>query len=313
MDQPAAYDKPLQSDTPLAADQVQVQAGKATWRDYWQLTKPGIITSNLMTAFIGLWLAAAGSPELALTINTLLGTALVIASGACLNNFWDRELDAKMNRTRGRALVTGKISPRNALMMGIALLVIGLGLLTILVNPLAAVWGLIGHVFYVLIYTPMKRVSSLNTVVGAVSGATPPVIGWVAVTNQVDMGAWLLFLIIFIWQMPHFLSLAMMKVEDYGAAGLPMLPNVKGFHETKRQMFLWTAALVPASLLLFFHGNVGYIYLVSALVLGIIYLVELFKGFHTKDDTAWARKLFGYSLIYLTALCAAMFISAIQM
>lgn len=312
MDQPAAYEESMQTEPLLAGEHVQMRNRKATWRDYWQLCKPGIITSNLMTAFIGLWLAAAGSPELALTIDTLLGTALVIASGAALNNYWDRELDLKMKRTQNRAVATGKISPRNALIFGIALLVTGLLVLTILVNPLAAVWGLIGHVFYVLIYTPMKRVSSLNTVVGAVSGATPPVIGWVAVTQQVDMGAWLLFLILFIWQMPHFLSLAMMKVEDYGAAGLPMLPNVKGFEETKRQMFLWTGALVPASLLLFFHGNVGYIYLVTALVLGIIYLIQLFKGFHTKDDMAWAKKLFGYSLIYLTAMCAAMFISAIQ-
>lgn len=310
MDQPAAYEKSMQTESPLVDENVQVQ--KATWRDYLQLTKPGIITSNTMTAFIGLWLASTGSPQFALTIYTLLGTALVIASGAVLNNFWDRELDQKMKRTRNRALAVGIIHPRNALIFGLSLLLAGLLVLTVGANPLAAVWGLIGHVFYVLIYTPMKRVSSLNTVVGAVSGAAPPVIGWVAVTESVDMGAWLLFLILFIWQMPHFLALAMMKAEDYRAAGLPMLPVVKGFHETKRQMFLWTAALVPASLLLFFHGNVGYIYLVTALVLGVIYLIELFKGFHTKDDMAWAKKLFGYSLIYLTAMCAAMFISAIR-
>ncbi|MGO0063228.1 heme o synthase [Brevibacillus fluminis] len=312
MDQPAVYEERMQSEPSLASEHVDTPNQKATWRDYWQLCKPGIITSNLMTAFIGLWLAAAGTLQLALTINTLLGTALVIASGAALNNYWDRDIDTKMKRTKNRAVATGKITPRTALLFGLSLLVIGLLILTVLVNPLAAVWSLIGHVFYVLIYTPMKRVSSLNTVVGAISGATPPVIGWVAVTGRVDMGAWLLFLIIFIWQMPHFLSLAMMKVEEYGNAGLPMLPNVKGFEETKRQMFLWTGALVPASLLLFFHGNVGYIYLITALVLGVVYLVELFKGFHTKDDMAWARKLFGYSLIYLTAMCAAMFISAIQ-
>ncbi len=310
MDQPAAIQESLQTDSPVADGQQQLQ--RATWSDYLHLTKPGITISNLMTTFIGLWLASEAAPGLKLTIWTLLGTAFVIASGAALNNYWDRELDLKMKRVN-RAVANGKIHPRNALAIGIALLIAGLLVLTVFANPLAAVWGLIGHVVYVLIYTPLKRVTSLNTVIGGIAGAAPPVIGWVAVTNQMDIGAWLLFLILFLWQPPHFLALAMLKVEAYRAGGIPMLPVVKGFAETKRQMFLWAAALVPASLLLFLHGNLGYVYLAAALVLGIIYLVLLYKGFSTKDDIAWAKKLFGYSLIYLTAMCAAMFISAITL
>lgn len=285
----------------------------ATWRDYLQLTKPGITISNLMTTFIGVWLAAKGAPDIMLLLCTLLGSALFIMSGATLNNWYDRELDLKMKRTRNRAVATGKISPRAALLFGIALLLLGLVVLAVFANPLAAVWGLIGHIFYVLIYTPLKRVTTLNTVIGGISGAAPPVIGWVAVTNSMDMGAWLLFLVLFLWQPPHFLALAMLKTEDYRAAGLPMLPVVRGFHETKRQMLLWGAALVPSSLLLYLHSNVGLFYLIVVGILGLVYVVLLMQGFTKKqqDDLVWAKKLFGYSLIYLMAFCGAIFISVL--
>jgi len=281
----------------------------ATWSDYLHLTKPGITLSNLMTTFTGLWLASKGAPELDIMFYTLIGTALVIASGAALNNYWDRELDMKMKRTKNRGLASGRIHPRNALLIGIGLLLAGLVVLAVGANPLAAVLGLLGHIFYVLIYTPLKRVTTLNTVIGGVSGAIPPMIGWAAVTANLDPGAWVLFLILFLWQPPHFLALAMLKVEDYRAGGIPMLPVVRGFAETKRQMFLWAAALVPASLLLSLYGIVGGLYLTAAVVLGLIYLYLLFQGFSTKDDLAWARKLFGYSLIYLTGMCAIMIIS----
>jgi protoheme IX farnesyltransferase len=306
VDQQVTVQESLNADSAMQVQSVQ----PATWSDYLHLTKPGITLSNLMTTFAGLWLAAEGSPDWKLMLWTLLGTALVIASGAALNNYYDRELDTKMKRTKNRGIAAGRIHPRNALAIGIALLLIGLVILAVFANPLAAVWGLVGHIFYVLIYTPLKRVTTLNTVIGGVSGAAPPVIGWVAVTNNMDMGAWLLFLILFLWQPPHFLALAMLKVEDYRAGGIPMLPVVKGFAETKRQMFLWGSVLLPASLLLFFHGNVGYIYLAVVAVMGLIYLVLLYQGFHTKDDIAWARKLFGYSILYLTIFCAAVVVSA---
>ncbi|MFY0544334.1 heme o synthase [Brevibacillus sp. H7] len=307
MDQQVTLQESLETDSAMQAQSTQ----PATWSDYLHLTKPGITISNLMTTFTGFWLASSGSPDWALALWTMLGTALVIASGAALNNYYDRELDQKMKRTKNRGIAAGRIHPRNALLFGITLLLAGLVVLAVFANPLAAVWGLIGHIFYVLIYTPMKRVTSLNTVIGGISGAAPPVIGWVAVTNNMDMSAWLLFLILFLWQPPHFLALAMLKVEDYRAGNLPMLPVVKGFAETKRQMFLWGAVLLPASLLLFFHGNVGYIYLAVAAVTGLIYLVLLYQGFHTDDDIAWAKKMFGYSILYLTIFCAAVVVSTL--
>jgi heme o synthase len=305
VDQQVTMQESLDTDSVMQSQPVR----QATWRDYVQLTKPGITMSNLMTTFAGLWLASHGLPDWKLALSTMLGTALVIMSGAALNNYYDRELDQKMKRTRDRGLATGRIQPRNALLLGIALLLAGLVVLAVFANPLAAVWGLIGHIFYVLIYTPLKRVTSLNTVIGGVSGAAPPVIGWVAVTNNMDPSAWLLFLILFLWQPPHFLALAMLKTEDYRAGGIPMLPVVKGFAETKRQMFLWGSVLLPASLLLFMHGNVGFLYLAVMAVMGLLYIVFLYQGFHAKDDLAWARKLFGYSILYLTVFCAAIVVS----
>ncbi|WP_400162546.1 heme o synthase [Brevibacillus sp. TJ4] len=299
-------------DQQVTMQQEALDAGtneRATWRDYVQVTKPGITISNSMTTFAALWLASFGFPDWKLAILTLVGTALIIMSGCVLNNYYDRDLDLKMKRTMNRAIANGRISTRNALLLGIGLLLAGLAVLAVYANPLAAVWGLIGHIFYVLIYTPMKRVTTLNTVIGGVSGAVPPVIGWVAVTGTMDFAAWLLFLILFLWQPPHFLALAMMKTEEYRAGNLPMLPVVKGFAETKRQMFLWAAVLFPASLLLFLHANVGYFYLIVMAIMGLVYIVLLYKGFSAKDDMAWAKKLFGYSILYLTAFCAVIVIS----
>lgn len=305
MDQQMTVQESLDADASLQTQPV----AQATFRDYVQLTKPGITLSNLMTTFAALWLASYGYPNWKLALFTMLGTALVIMSGAALNNFYDRDLDKKMKRTQNRAVATGRISARNAILLGIGLLLAGVTVLAVFANPLAAVWGLIGHIFYVLIYTPMKRVTTLNTVIGGISGAAPPVIGWVAVTGTMDMAAWLLFLILFLWQPPHFLALAMLKTEEYRAGNLPMLPVVKGFAETKRQMVLWGSVLFPASLLLFVHGSVGYVYLIVMGVMGILYMVLLLQGFKAKDDLAWARKLFGYSILYLTVFCAAIVIS----
>ncbi|MBO8165057.1 MAG: protoheme IX farnesyltransferase [Brevibacillus sp.] len=311
MDQQATCD---QSESLALETDTNVGAQPATWSDYLHLTKPGITLSNLLTTFTGFWLAAftyGTRFELDTLFWTLLGTAFVIASGATLNNYWDRELDAKMKRTQNRAIAAGRIHPRHALAIGIVLLVLGLVVLAVFANPLAAVLGLLGHIFYVLVYTPLKRVTTLNTVIGGISGAIPPMIGWAAVTQNVEMGAWLLFLILFLWQPPHFLALAMLKAEEYRAGGIPMLPVVKGFEVTKRQMFNYAAPMVPASILLMLYANLGYVYLAAALVLGAGYLYILLKGFTAEDDLVWARKAFGYSLIYLTVMCFAMIVSAL--
>lgn len=310
MDQQATYQS---DDFSLDAESGR-RTQSATWRDYLQLTKPGINVSNLLTTFTGYWLAVFTFDyglELQKLLLTLAGTAFVIASGATLNNYWDRELDARMERTKDRALPSGKIRPRTALVFGLLLLAVGLLTLAVFVNPLAAMLSLLAHIFYVLIYTPLKRVTTLNTVIGSISGAMPPMIGWAAVTNNVEMGAWILFLILFLWQPPHFLALAMLKTEEYREGGIPMLPVVRGFHETKRQMFNYAAPMIPASILLMLYSNLGLVYFATVLILGVGYLYILWKGFRADDDLAWARKAFSYSLIYLTVFCLAVIVSAL--
>ncbi|BCU82941.1 protoheme IX farnesyltransferase 2 [Polycladomyces abyssicola] len=296
----------------MSSEAFTATPSRATWRDYLNITKPGINVSNLLAAFTGFWLAGPRSLDLTLLFFTLLGTALVIAGGCTLNNFIDRDIDPSMARTRNRPVAAGRIAPSTALWMGIVLTVAGISVLALGANPLAAVLGMIGFFVYVMVYTAwLKRTTTLNTVIGGISGAVPPMIGWTAVTGNVDLPAWILFLILFMWQPPHFLALAMRKVEDYRAAGVPMLPVVRGFMETKRQIMVYVAAMIPSSLFLYHTGVVGKIYFVTAIVLGVIYLVLSIAGFFTKDDDRWARQMFLYSLVYLTAILLVMIVDKV--
>ncbi|MGA9172358.1 MAG: heme o synthase [Thermoactinomyces sp.] len=283
-------------------------ASKVTWRDYIEITKPGINKSNLVATFAGYWVAAGiHSFEFVTLLFALLGTALVIAGSCTLNNYIDRDIDPLMERTKTRPVAEGRIRPSVAFWYGILLTALGLFTLAFGVNLLAAILGFIGFFVYVLIYsTWLKRTSTSNTVVGSFSGAIPPMIGWVAVTSHLDLNAWALFLILFMWQPPHFFALAMRKADDYRAAGIPMLPVVKGATETKKQTLFFTVLLFLSSLLLFYTGACGWIYLVFALVLGGIYIALACRGFKTQDDEKWAKQLFFYSLLYLTAILFAM-------
>lgn len=275
---------------------------KATWRDYIEITKPGINRSNLFATFTGYFLAA-GFTQFSFTVLffTLLGTALVIAGGCTLNNFYDRDIDPLMERTKTRPVPQGRIKPLVALVYGTLLTALGLLILAVGVNSLTAWLGFAGFFVYVFIYTMwLKRTSTTNTVIGGISGAIPPMMGWTAVTNSLDLSAWALFLILFMWQPPHFFALAMRKVEEYRTAGIPMLPVVKGFAETKRQILLFTILLLPSSLLLFHTAS--WIYLGVAVLLGGIYITLAIRGFSTKDDDKWARLMFFYSLIYLMGI-----------
>lgn len=294
----------------VLASQSLIDVGKATWRDYYEITKPGINKSNLLATFTGFWLASGFQLfDFLNLLLTLLGTALVIAGGCTLNNFYDRDIDPKMERTETRAVPEGRIKPMIALWYGILLSMAGFIVLGVFVNAPTAFLSFVGFFVYVMIYTMwLKRTSVWNTVVGGVSGAVPPMIGWVAVTGTIDLSAWALFLVLFMWQPPHFFALAMRRVEEYRAAGIPMLPVVKGFAETKRQTLLFTLLLLPSSLLLFFTGASSWVYLTVAIILGVIYIILAIKGFYTKDDIAWAKMMFIYSLIYLTGMLLIMVI-----
>ncbi|MBP1934651.1 heme o synthase [Ammoniphilus resinae] len=285
-----------------------------TWRDFVQVTKPGIVLSNLLVVLAGFWLASEWKDSFSvwLLLVTVLGSTLVMGGSCVLNNYLDRDLDIKMARTKRRPVAAGRMSAKFALSYGMALMIAGITLLSLGANALAGLLGLIGAFVYVVVYTAwMKRTTHLNTVVGAISGAVPPMIGWAAVTGNLEHGAWVLFAFLFLWQIPHFLALAMMKAKDYQTAGYQMLPVVKGNLETKRQMLLWTAALLPVSLFLYGAGVVGIFYYVSAALLGLGWLALAIKGFFVKDDLKWAKQMFFYSLIHLTALSIIMMVSAV--
>ncbi|MGB8954212.1 MAG: heme o synthase [Tumebacillaceae bacterium] len=285
-----------------------------TIRDLISVTKVGITLANMMTVFAGLWVAAAGHHDKvtgSLIFYTLIGTAMVIMAGTCLNNYIDRDLDKNMERTSARALPNGRLNPLVVLWIGVGFAVVGTSMLALLVNPLTALVGLVGLFDYVVIYTMwLKRTSTLSTVWGGISGAVPIVMGWTAVTNNMDMGAWILFLWMFLWQPPHFLALAIRRADDYGKAGIPLLPVVKGFEVTKRHMLRWVSALIPASFLLFWYSPVGYAYLITATVLGFGWLVLSIYGFFVKDTIKWSRISFVFSLIYLTVLNIVMIVEA---
>jgi heme o synthase len=284
------------------------------WKDFIDITKPGINASNLLATFTGYLLAAGYTHSFGwmVFIYTMVGTALVIAGGCTLNNFYDRDIDPHMERTRIRAVASGRMKPRTALIYGIILTVLGHLILAFGVNILSAVLGFIGFAVYLFIYTMwLKRTSTWNTVIGGISGAIPPVIGWVAVTGSLEMAAWALFFILFLWQPPHFFALAMRKMEEYRAAGIPMLPVMKGSAETKKQILIFTVLLVPATILLFATNAVGWTFLITAIILDSIYVVLAIKGFSTQDEDAWAKQMFLYSLFYLTLILFMMMVDVL--
>jgi protoheme IX farnesyltransferase len=302
----------MESTAVAAIDRTPQRATLRTiYRDYSNLVKPGITMSNVMTAFTGVWVAARGAPSLSVTLATLAGSAFVVMSGCALNNVIDRDIDQRMARTASRPLPNGRIKPAAAIAVGAVAGAVGVALLDLFATPLSALMALIGLFFYVVVYTRLfKRTTTLGTLIGGISGAMPPLIGWTAVTGSLSSAAWVLFAILFVWQVPHFLSLGMRRVEDYRGAGIPLLPVVYGFAATKRQIILWTLALLPVSILLFALGAVSWLYLVPALILGGVYIWKALRGLRAKDDLKWATDMFGYSLIYLTVMCVAMVIGA---
>ncbi len=276
-------------------------------RDYIQLTKPGILRSNLIAAFAGFWVASQGNVQWSLLIYMLIGTTLVMASSCVFNNYLDRDYDGLMERTSHRPLPSGRITAIRVFVYASILGVVGLLVLYITTNTLATLLGIIGMVVYVIIYTAwLKRTSTLSTVIGSFSGAMPPVIGYVAVSESMDAGAWILFAFLFLWQCPHFWALGIRRMEEYRAAGFQILPVVKGVRRTKIQMIPYVVLLIPVSLLLYFMDYAGIYYFVTALVMGILWLLLCIAGFFTKDDNRWAKRNFMFSIYYLLSTLIVM-------
>jgi protoheme IX farnesyltransferase len=273
----------------------------SVYRAYYRLAKPGIVYGNVFTTIAAFLYASQLRFNGLLFIATILGIGLVIASACVFNNYLDRDMDAKMERTARRALVTGKISVRSALIYGTILGLIGIGLLYIYVNALTAGLALFGFVMYVGAYTRIKRTSEWAAVVGAIPGAVPIVVGYTAVTNRLDTPAIILFIILALWQLPHFYAIALYRLKEYGAAGIPTLPARKGIAATKVHIVSSIVAYVLAASSLTIFGYAGYGYLALALILGIMWLAQSAREYRSMEPSVWARRVFLFSLIVLVA------------
>lgn len=271
-------------------------------RTYYLLTKPGIVRGNSIFAAAGFLLAARGQINIGLFVALLCGLALVIASACVANNYLDRHIDAKMSRTKDRALVNGSIAARQAIIFAVALLIAGTVILLSFTNLLATGLALLGWFAYVVLYGIAKRRTTHGTLVGTISGAIPPVVGYTAVTGHLDTAAVILFMIVVFWQMPHFYAIAIFRLSDYTAAGIPVLPAVKGLRRTKIEILVYSALFVTTTTLLTAFGYTGYVYLGVVGLLGLAWLRLGIKGWRSSDDVSWAKKMFGFSLRVVTIL-----------
>jgi protoheme IX farnesyltransferase len=277
--------------------------------DYVSLAKPRLNVLVVATSAAGYYLGAPDGPALGPMAATLAGTALVAGGAAALNQVQERDTDRLMRRTRLRPLPDGRVAPEDARMFGFVLSALGVVTLALEANVLAALLAVATLVIYVAVYTPMKKRSTLSTLVGAVPGALPALIGWSAARDAATLPGWVLFAIVFLWQIPHFMAIAWMYRDDYAKAGFPLLPVVEpDGRRTGRQAVLYTAALVPASLLPTLWGVSGVAYLWIALALGLG-LLALALRFAVRRTDGAARALFFASITYLPLLWAAMILA----
>lgn len=271
------------------------------FKDYISLTKPGIIFGNLIAAASGFFLASKGDVDPFLLIIVLLGTAFIVAAGCIVNNYVDRDIDLKMSRTKNRALAQGRVSVISALTMALVLGVTGFWLLFAYSTIYAVLFGFIGILVYVGLYTlKYKRSSVYGTLVGSLSGACPPVMGYVSVSNSFDLGAALLLLAFCFWQIPHSYAIAICRYDDYKAANIPVLPVKYSIKTARYHMYLYIVAFAFTALLLTERGYTGNIFALVLTLMNLywIYLVKV--GYQTKNEIVWGRKLFVFSIIIIT-------------
>jgi len=291
---------------PIEAAAATTTTAAAILRDYVALTKPRLNFLVVATSAAGYYLGAVGAPELVPMAIAVGGTALVAGGAAVLNQVYERDTDALMRRTRNRPLPDGRVAHGDARVFGIVLSALGLALLFVRANAFAAGLALATLIVYLIVYTPMKRRTPMATLVGAVPGALPPLIGWAASHGSVSPGGAALFAIVFLWQIPHFMAIAWMYRDDYRKAGFPMLPVVEpSGRRAGRQALLYTAALVPVTLVPTLVGVSGAIYAACAALLGAALLWLAIQFANTRTDRS-ARALFFGSITYLPLLWIAM-------
>jgi len=278
-----------------------------TVRELVALTKPRVTWLVLATTACGMAVAPHAAP-LTTRAAAMLATLLVVASANSLNCWLERDLDRLMTRTRNRPLPAGRLNPRIALFFGLALGAISVPLMTFLVNPVTGLLAAVALVSYVWIYTPMKQHTPAALLVGAIPGAMPPLMGWTAMTGALDVPGLLLFGVLFLWQLPHFIAISVFRQHEYTAAGLKVLPAVRGEPTARRHAVMYAAALLPVTLLLVPAGLGGRMYFVVALVLGLVFFASALRSLAAEGGERWARRLFVTSLFYLPLLMAALVI-----
>lgn len=273
--------------------------------EYYRLTKPGIIRGNLLMVVAGFLLGARGVIDWRAFIGVIFGSTLVIAGGCVINNYIDRTIDKKMVRTKKRATATGAISGKNTLAFGALLTIAGFAILLVQTNILTTLVGFVGFVFYVVFYSIYKRKSPAGTLVGSVSGATPPVAGYVAATNTLDVTALLLFFILVFWQMAHFYAIAIYRKSEYQKAGLPLLSIERGVKLTHNRIIGYMVAFFIAVIGLFASSDLGYVYLLIMTGVVLFWFRYGLARFTEKNANTWAGQVFSSSLVVLLAFSIA--------
>ncbi|MDB9528220.1 heme o synthase [Oscillatoria sp. CS-180] len=282
-------------------------------QSYWQLTKPRIIPLLLIETAASMLVAAHGTVDPVLLIVTLLTGALAAASAQSINCIYDRDIDFDMERTRHRPIPSGRIQLRDALIFAVVLAAIAFSLQTLVGNLLSAVLEMAGIAVYVGVYTHwLKRSSTQNIVIGGAAGAIPPLVGWTAVTGELSWAAWLFFAIVFIWTPPHFWALALVIQDDYAKVGVPMLPVIAGDEATAKQIWAYTLALVPITLMMTVPLNAtGWVYGAIAAYLGWIFIKKAWLLLQAPSDRDQAKSLFKFSILYMMALSAGMVVDSL--
>ena len=292
----------------MSSSQSNTSVAMPRWRQYWVLTKPRVTQLAVFCAVIGMFLATPGMVPYPVLLGGIVGIWLLAGAAFAVNCLIEQAIDAKMKRTSWRPSATGSISPLNIVLFSIVLGSLGMVILWNFTNPLTMWLTLATFVGYAVIYTwLLKPATPQNIVIGGLSGAMPPALGWAAVTNTLSAEAWLLVLIIFVWTPPHFWALALYRRDDYAQSGLPMLPVTHGERFTLLNILLYTLILLAATLLPYIYGMSGIIYLACAIILGLMFLAYVIALFISYSD-ALAKKTFRFSITYLSLLFAALLI-----
>ena len=279
------------------------------WRDYYELTKPRVVMLIVFTAIVGMFVSVPGWPGATPLIFGTLGIGLASSSAAVYNHVLDARIDIQMMRTRGRPLPQGKLTEKSAIIFATVLCIISMLILWFLVNPLTAILTFFSLIGYAVVYTAwLKRATPQNIVIGGAAGAAPPILGWTAVTNQIEAGALLMFLIVFVWTPPHFWALAIARKEEYAKVDIPMLPVTHGEAYTRLNILLYTILLVLVTILPYLIGMSGIIYLLTAIVLDAYFLYYAIQMYRVPDDRELPMKTFRFSISYLGFLFAALLV-----